>query len=153
MSSERPIGGYAVLSNGFAGAVGGAAVGLRASGKQLPSGFGIGDVVLGGVATHKLSRLLTKDKITSFLRVPFTEYQGPGGPGEVEEKPRGAGVRHAVGELLTCPYCLGLWVAAAYGLGLVSAPRTTRLAGYVLTALTISDSLQIAYKAAEEKGL
>lgn len=152
-SPERPLGGYAVLSAGFGGAVGGALVALRATGKPLPKGFGIGDVLLGGVATHKLSRLLAKDKVTSFLRAPFTEYQGPGGPGEVEEKPRGSGLRYVVGELLICPYCLGLWVAAGYGLGLVSAPRATRLAGYVLTALTISDSLQIAYKAAEEKGL
>lgn len=153
MDPERPLGGYAVLSAAFGGTVGGALFALRAADKPLPKGFGIGDVLLGGVATHKLSRLLAKDKITGFVRAPFTEYQGPGGPGEVEEKPRGSGLRYAVGELLTCPYCLGLWVAAGYGLGLVGAPRATRLAGYVLTALTISDSLQIAYKAAEEKGL
>jgi len=153
MGSERPTRSYAVLSAGFGGAIGGALVALHAAGKPLPKGFGIGDVLLGGVATHKLSRLLAKDKVTSFMRAPFTEYQGPGGPGEVEEKPRGSGLRYAVGELLICPYCLGLWVAAGYGLCLVGAPRATRLAGYVLTALTISDSLQIAYKAAEEKGL
>lgn len=99
-SPERPLGGYAVLSAGFGGAVGGALVALRATGKPLPKGFGIGDVLLGGVATHKLSRLLAKDKVTSFLRAPFTEYQGPGGPGEVEEKPRGSGLRYVVGELL-----------------------------------------------------
>ena len=146
-------GAYAALSAGFASAVGGALVALRAAGKPLPARIAVGDVVLGGVATEKLSRLLAKDKIASFVRAPFTEYQGPGGPGEVEEKPRGSGVRYAVGELLTCPYCLGLWVAAGYGLGLVGAPRATRLTGFVLTALTISDSLQIAYKAAEEKRL
>jgi hypothetical protein len=50
-------------------------------------------------------------------------------------------------------YCLGLWVVALFAFGLVSAPRLTRFAATVLTALTASDFLQIAYKAAEEKGL
>lgn len=121
MGSERPPRSYAVLSAGFGGAIGGALVALRAAGKPLPKGFGIGDVLLGGVATHNLSRLLAKDRVTSFMRAPFTEYQGPGGPGEVEEKPRRSGLSYAVGELLTCPYCLGLWVAAGYGLCLVGA--------------------------------
>ena len=150
---HRPLAPYAALSAAFWIAVGGSALALRAAGKSLPERIDAGDVVLAGVATHKLSRLLAKDKVTSFIRAPFTEYQGPGGPGEVEEKPRGSGLRQAIGELLVCPYCLGLWVAAGYGIGHVGAPRATRLIGFVFTALTISDSLQIAYKAAEEKGL
>jgi Protein of unknown function (DUF1360) len=149
----RPLAPYGVLSALFGVSVGGSLVALRAAGKRLPKRIAAGDVLLAGVATHKLSRLLAKDKVTSFLRAPFTQYQGPGGPGEVEEKPRGSGLRYATGELLVCPYCLGLWVAAAYGIGHVASPRATRLAGFVLTALAISDSLQIAYKAAEEKGL
>jgi hypothetical protein len=35
----------------------------------------------------------------------------------------------------------------------VVAPRGTRFAASVLTGLTISDFLQIAYKAAEDRGL
>ena len=37
--------------------------------------------------------------------------------------------------------------------GLIYAPRTTRVLASTFTALTISDFLQIAYKAAEERGL
>jgi hypothetical protein len=33
------------------------------------------------------------------------------------------------------------------------APRVTRIAASALTALTLSDFLQIAYKAAEDRGL
>jgi hypothetical protein len=97
--------------------------------------------------------VITKDKITSFLRAPFTEYQAPGGPGEVEERPRGSGARRAVGELLVCPYCLGLWISGGMHVGLIYAPRLTRTVASTFTALTIADFLQIAYKAAEEKGL
>ncbi len=71
----------------------------------------------------------------------------------MDERPRGDGARRALGELLACPYCLGLWSAAGFHLGLVWAPRTTRLVASTFTALTISDFLQIAYKAAEDRGL
>jgi hypothetical protein len=37
--------------------------------------------------------------------------------------------------------------------GLLFAPRTTRMLASTFTALTISDFLQIAYTAAEDRGL
>lgn len=106
-----------------------------------------------GVASHKLSRLISKDKVTSPLRAPFTELEGSGGPGELEERARGGPVRKMIGELLICPYCIGLWVVAAFSFGLLFAPRTTRFVASVFSALTVSDFFQVAYKAAEEKGL
>jgi uncharacterized protein DUF1360 len=150
---ERPLGGYSVLTAVFSGVVALAASLLRRSGKELPERVSVWDVVLMGAATHKLSRMITKDKVTSFVRAPFVEYQGPGGPGEVEEKPRGSGLRYTIGELLVCPYCLGMWISAAFGLGLVAAPRITRLVASIFTALGISDFLQIAYKATVDKNL
>jgi uncharacterized protein DUF1360 len=122
-------------------------------GRELPEKPAAADIVLIGVASHKLSRLIGKDKVTSPLRAPFTELEGSGGPGELEERSRGTGARKAIGELLVCPYCLGLWIVAAFSIGLLFAPRLTRFLAAVFTALTASDFLQIAYKAAEEKGL
>jgi hypothetical protein len=109
--------------------------------------------VLTGIATHKLSRLIAKDKITAFARAPFTEFKEPGGPAEVEERARGGGWKRTLGELLVCPYCLGMWISGGFNLGLIVAPRGTRFVASVLTGLTISDFLQIAYKAAEDRGL
>lgn len=126
---------------------------VRRRGRELPRNPAPGDLVLIGVASHKLSRLIGKDKVTSPLRAPFTELEGRGGPGEFEERSRGSGVRKAIGELLICPYCLGLWVVAAFSVGLLFSPRLTRFIASVFAALTLSDFLQIAYKAAEEKGL
>jgi hypothetical protein len=117
----------------------------------LPERVGWSDVALLGIATHKLSRVIAKDKVTSVIRSPVTEYQEPGAPGEVDEKPRGRGVRLALGELLTCPYCLGPWVATSFVYGLLSHPRTTRVVASGLAALTISDFLQAAYSAAEKR--
>jgi hypothetical protein len=150
---ERPpFRTYAATAGIFNAAFAGALLAARRRG-SLPERISTQDVILIGTASHKLSRLVAKDKITTFLRAPFTEYQGRGGPAEVEERARGDGIRGVVGELLSCPYCLGLWASAGFHAGLLFAPRATRVAASTLTALTLSDFLQIAYKAAEDRGL
>jgi hypothetical protein len=151
---ERPhFASYAVFAALFNAGFAGALAAAKRSGRELPERIEPSDVLLIGTASHKLSRLISKDQITAFVRAPFTEFQEKGGPAEVEENPRGRGLRRAVGELLVCPYCLGLWASAAFHVGLVFAPRTTRLVASTFTALTLSDFLQIAYKAAEDRGL
>jgi uncharacterized protein DUF1360 len=151
---ERPhFASYAVFAALFNAGFAGSLAAAKRSGRELPERVEPSDVLLIGTASHKLSRLISKDQITAFVRAPFTEFQEKGGPAEVEETPRGRRLRRAVGELLVCPYCLGLWASAAFHVGLVFAPRTTRLVASTLTALTLSDFLQIAYKAAEDRGL
>jgi hypothetical protein len=61
------------------------------------------------------------------------------------EEVRGTGRRKALGELLTCPFCLGQWVATGLVFGLVLAPRVTRLVGVLFTSLTAADVLQLGY--------
>lgn len=152
--AERPpLVSYAALITVFNAAFGLALMVARRQGRELPERVGAADLVTIGVASHKLSRLIGKDKVTSPLRAPFTEFEGSGGPAEYSESARGTGVRRAIGELLVCPYCLGLWVVAAFAVGLLFAPRLTRFLAAIFSALAISDFLQIAYKAAEEKGL
>jgi hypothetical protein len=150
---EPPLLPYATLIGIFNLLLGGALMQVRRTGRQLPEQIGAADLLSIGVASHKLSRLLAKDKVLRPLRAPFTELEGEGGPSELEESSRGTGARKAIGELLICPYCLGLWVVAAFSVGLLFAPRLTRFFAALFSALTISDFLQIAYKAAEEKGL
>jgi len=148
---DKPIGSrlaLVVIYNGLAGAF----VAWRArSGRGFPERIRIGDLILTGVATHKLSRVLAKDRVTAPLRSPFTEFQEKGGPGEVEERPRGTGLRRAIGELLVCPFCLAQWVATGLLAGLAIVPRATRFVCSIFAAVTISDFLQIVYKGSEEK--
>jgi hypothetical protein len=148
-----PLGPYAVAIAVFNSLFAGALLLFKRGGRELPERVGPADIAMIGVASHKVSRLIAKDKVTSPLRAPFTEFEEEAGPSEFKESSRGTGARKAVGELLVCPYCLGLWVVAAFSVGLLFAPRLTRFVGSVFTALTISDFLQIAFKAAEEKGL
>jgi hypothetical protein len=145
-----PLRGYATLMGTFLGLVGAFSVWLRRSGRELPERVDAADLLLMTTAAHKASRLLAKDRVTSTVRSPFTRYQSPGGPGEVEEQARGTGVQRAIGELLTCPYCLGVWISSAFAAGLVVAPRPTRWAASVLTATLGADVLQIAYKKLED---
>ncbi len=148
-----PFGPYLAFMSIFGALVSAALLIARRQGRELPEKVSAGDLALVGTAAHKASRLLSKDKVTSPLRAPFTELEGKGGPAELEESSRGTGVQKAIGELLICPYCLGLWVVAAFSIGLVFAPRVTRFVASLFSALTISDFFQIAYKAAEDKGL
>jgi len=121
-----------------------------AAGDELPPQPSPWDVATIGVATHKLTRLIARAKVTSFLRAPFVRYEGRAGRAEVNETAEGTGLRRAVGELLICPHCLGQWVAGGFGVGLVAAPRLTRLIAALYTAQATADFLQIAYKAAED---
>ncbi|PYJ49314.1 MAG: hypothetical protein DME85_00220, partial [Verrucomicrobia bacterium] len=92
---------------------------------RLPKRFGLLDLALLGIATHKLSRIVAKDRITSILRAPFVNYIRSAGAGEVEEEPRGRGIQRGIGHLISCPYCVAPWCATALGFGLVFAPRVT----------------------------
>jgi hypothetical protein len=109
------------------------------------------DLVTVTLGTHKLSRTLAKDAVTSPLRAPFTRYAGTGGPAEVNEEVRNqSSLRHSLGELLTCPFCLGMWVATGFTVGLIFAPRLTRLIAGTFTALAGADFLQLAYARAQQ---
>jgi hypothetical protein len=147
---DRPLSGYVLVMAVFAALVAGAAGLARATGRGLP-GVGPWDLLLLTAGTHKLSRTLTKDAVTSPLRAPFTRYAGTGGEAELMEEVRTAStLRHSIGELLTCPFCLDMWVATGFAIGLVFAPRLTRFVAATFTALTGADFLQLAYARAQQ---
>src|SRR5438552_6563948 len=60
---------------------------------RLPKRFRLLDLALLRIATHKLSRLVAKDRITSILRAPFVNYIRSAGAGEVDEEPRGRAIQ------------------------------------------------------------
>jgi len=117
--------------------------------RKLPERIHVSDLALGTVATFIATRTIAKDPITSPLRMAFTRYEGVAGPAELQEQVRATGWRHAVGELLTCPFCLSQWTATTLVAGLVIAPRFTRTAMAVLAMVGVSDFLQLAYVRAQ----
>lgn len=119
----------------------------RGTGRSLPERVEARDIALLGMATHKLSLVGAEDAVTSPLRAPFTELQEKESPKKLDEEPRGEGLRRSVGELLTCKFCLSVWLASFFTYGLVLVPRVTRLVATILAVVTVSDHLHQAYKA------
>ena len=119
----------------------------RKTGRPIPDRMETRDIALLGVATHKLSLLLAQDAVTSPLRAPFTELQEKQSPKNVDEKPRGTGLRRSLGELVTCKFCVGQWVASFFTYGLVFAPAVTRLVASIFAIVALSDHLHQTYKA------
>ena len=124
--------------------------GLAKEQRRLSRRFGLLDLALLGIATHKLSRIVAKDRITSILRAPFVSYIRSAGAGEVEEEPRGRGIQRGIGHLISCPYCTAPWAATALAFGFLYAPRVTRFFAGILASVAMSDFLHRAYLAAKE---
>ncbi|MEV7795065.1 DUF1360 domain-containing protein [Streptomyces sp. NPDC087512] len=148
---DTPLAGYAVLATTFAAGAGVFAAVARRRGLRLPDTVPAWDVALLGAATFKASRLLTKDKVTSFLRAPFTRRERDSNANEVMDAPRGSGLRHAVGDLVSCPFCTSAWVAGGLVGTYAVAPRAARLVCAGLTAVAVSDWLQYAWSVTEQK--
>lgn len=95
------------------------------------------DWIMLGVATQKIARIIATDRVTSVLRAPVTEQidtdEG------IEESPQGTGMRRALGELLTCPYCLGPWIATALLAGFTAAPQWMRPFVGLFSAVAVAD--------------
>ena len=147
---HRPLVGYGALALAFNALV---AAGIEAARRRraMPERWSAGDLLLLGAATAKLSRLISKDRVLAVVRAPFTEFQDDTQRGEVAEAARGTGIRRAVGELLICEYCLAQWVAAGFVLGAALAPKPTRAVAALFTVYGISDALNIARSAADQK--
>ena len=151
---ERPLAGDLGAMGVYLGLVSAAAAAVRASGRDLPERIPVGDALLLTVATFRLARRIAKDPVTAPIRAPFVRFEGQSGHAEVAEEVREhGGVKHAVGELLTCPFCLAQWVGTGFVFGYISAPAATRLAALTMTMIAGSDVLQFVYDAIQNGGL
>ena len=106
-------------------------------GKPGPSGS---ELPVLGLATFTLTKAVAKEKVGVWAREPLVE---PGEDGD--RRPRGRGLRYVLGELVTCPRCLGTWSS----LGLVGLqvvrPREGRIVARILAAAAINDGLQTGF--------
>jgi hypothetical protein len=94
-----------------------------------------------GAAAFALSDVLSKQKVTTWLREPFVEESADHKP----VRPEGSGLRYALGELVTCSRCVGSWCA----LGLVglriAAPGPGRAINAVLATSGANHFLQVSF--------
>lgn len=146
---DRPLRSYAALVAVYGGAVAGL-MGFAGHGGRLPEHIALRDLVLAAIATHKVSRIIAKAPVTSPLRAPFTRYKGTSGPSQLDEEVRGEGARHALGEFISCPFCVSQWVATGFIFGLALSPRATRMLASIFATVAASDLLQFAYARAQQ---
>lgn len=110
------------------------------------------ELAISSLAVFQASRTLSKGWVTIPLRAPFAQYEEPSVlPSEVHEKPRGKGLQRVMGELLTCPFCLGSWVGLGFGYGKVFAPRATQILTGIAATGAVSNFLHFAYTLACQK--
>jgi hypothetical protein len=149
LKEELPMAGFAALATAFAT---GTAVLIAALAKErrLPRHWSAIDLVATGVATHRLARIVTRDRVAMPFRAPFAEYQGSAGAGEVNERPRGHGLRRAIGSLVTCPFCVSPWIATAFLGAKAARPGAARFVEGMLVSVTVADFVQQLYTAARK---
>jgi Protein of unknown function (DUF1360) len=133
--AERPYPEYAALTAAFGAALGGF---LLLANRRLPERIGFGDVVRIGIASYKIGRLVARDDVTSWVRAPVTQD-------DEATEPKPEGTARALGELVTCPYCVGIWTAAGLSYALVLLPRETRLVTTIFSAQAVADFLNAAF--------
>jgi hypothetical protein len=128
---------YAALSAGWAAALGTLLLASRDKGDEPVRG---GEIVPLGLATFALSKLVAKEKVDAWVREPFVEEHADG-----ERRPKGQGMRYAIGELLTCTRCVGTWSALGLVALRVTRPREARVVSAVLGASAVNDWAQTGF--------
>jgi Protein of unknown function (DUF1360) len=110
--------------------------------RRQPGRESVAELATLGAATFTVARLLVDEKVETWLRDPFVRREPGGG-----ERPRGHGLRYAMGELLTCTRYARVWGAlGVVGLRTV-APSAGRPATAVLAAEAANDFLQAGVSA------
>jgi Protein of unknown function (DUF1360) len=127
---------YAALGAGWGALLGAVLVAARDMGDEPVRAA---EMLPLGIATFALAKLVSKEKVDAWVREPFVE-EGPHG-----RRPKGTGLRYAVGELITCSRCVGVWSALGLTALRVTRPREARVVNAVLGASAVNDVLQTAF--------
>ena len=97
------------------------------------------DLAITGAATFALAKVIARERMGTWVREPFVDEDDG-------RQPRGRGIRHAVGELVTCTRCVGAWSALGLvGLRLTN-PAAGRVVNDVLAVSAMNDWLQAGFK-------
>lgn len=75
-------------------------------------GVHLGEVIIMGLASFRLTRLIVYDKIFEFIRRPFFDElseMSESGETEVYYVPKPKGIKNIIGEMLSCYWCFGIW--------------------------------------------
>jgi hypothetical protein len=145
-ASPTSPGDYAALEGVFVvGLAGVVALARRRGGDDQPM-LGLTDLGVLSLATFALADTIAKQKVSTWLREPFVVEDADHKP----VAPEGDGLRHAIGELLTCTRCVGTWSALAL-VGLrVASPTAGATTATVLALAGANDVIQAGFRLLSE---
>jgi hypothetical protein len=66
-------------------------------------------LALGGLAVYRIAQIIANEHITEPLRAPFVSQEES--KGKTIERPKRLGFKGAMGSLIYCPSCVGIWVS------------------------------------------
>ena len=96
------------------------------------------------LAVYRGAHILSNEKITKPLRAPFiTTHENTEGR-EIEE-PLTTGLRGAIGALLCCPSCTGIWVATILVYGYLILPYPCSIIIIILALSAVERFLTMAF--------
>jgi hypothetical protein len=99
------------------------------------------DLVLLGLSAFRIGRMIAFEGVAAPLREPFTEARADDSGAGQTVIARGGGVRHVIGELMSCPICAGTWVSAGLVYGLHLLPVPTRLLLAIMSTTGVAELL------------
>lgn len=95
------------------------------------------DLLLLGLSTLRLGRMIAYDRVAEPLREPFAKTVPDETGAGMTVEAKGKGARNSLGQLLSCPICAGTWISAGLVYGLHMLPNPTR----VFLAITATTGL------------
>lgn len=93
----------------------------KMNGVKAVWGFSLEELIIIGLASFRLTRLIVYDKITEFIRSPFLDEITE--DGEVYVMPKEKGIRKWIGELISCYWCTGVWASTGLLAAYVFIPK------------------------------
>jgi hypothetical protein len=105
------------------------------------------DILLIALATFRAGRVTAFERVTEPFRDPVTETVPDAYEAGEYVIAEGTGVRKAIGELVSCPICVGTWVASGLVYGLRIAPGPTRLVAAILGVSGLAEMFNAATEA------
>ena len=120
----------------------------------FPESVSAFDFLLLCLATFRITELITADRITKFLRDPFVhreKVREPDGSEDVKVKPAGRGLKKFIGELIICPWCIGVWIGTVLTYFYLLAPGPARVFLLAVSAAAGGILIQLFAKLLDQK--
>ena len=96
-----------------------------------------------GIATYRAANLISNEEITKVLRAPFVKEVKE--DGKLVEEPKESGPKGAVGSLIYCSSCTGVWVACVIFYSYILIPTVTLIVALILTLSAVERFLTTTF--------